>query len=126
MTNLRGQAKGPRSTRGEKRSETIKGTITYSDLQRTEANARRIGVSRARYVDLSLQMMNDVVESGAVPTGPMEHWQRMANAAKTSLLAVRGELDRQVVALSMIDLAAGAEIADAELNAQVEAERDAA
>lgn len=126
MTNLRGQARGPRDRKGEKRSETIKGTITYSDLQRTEANARRLGIARARFVDLALQMMNDVVEGGAVPTGPMEHWQRMANAARTALLTARDDIDRHVLTLSLIDLAAGGEIAEAEMNAQAGTERGAA
>ena len=126
MTDLRSQARGPRVVRGEKRSETIKGTITYSDLIRTEANASRIGVARSRYVDMAVQMLNEAVESGAVPTGPMEHWQRLANAAQTALLSVRETIDRQVAALSMIDLAAGAEIAEAEMNAQADGERGAA
>ena len=126
MTNLRNQARGPRLVNGEKRTETIKGTITYSALLRTVANAERLGVARSRYVDMAVQMLNDAVETGAVPTGAMQHWQQIARGAQTSLLTARDAIDGQISALGMICLAADAEIADAELVAEAEAERRAA
>lgn len=126
MTDLRKQARGCRMVNGEKRSETIKGTITYSALLRTDANAVRLGVARSRYVDMALEMLNDLVENGAAPTGAMEHWQQIAKGAQASLLSARDAIDCQVAALGVICMAAGAEIADAELVAETEADRRAA
>lgn len=112
--NLRKQARGPRLVNGEKRSETIKGTLTYSALLRTQANADRIGVARSRYVEMAIEAMNDLVEAGTVPTGPMEHWQQIAKGAETTLLSARDMIDREIAALGTICLAAGAEIVSAE------------
>lgn len=116
--NLRKQARGCRIVNGEKRSETIKGTITYSALLRTEGNAARLGVARSLYVDMALNVLNDMVEKGAAPTGAMAHWQQIAKGAQTTLISARDAIDGQIAALGLICMAAGAEIADAELMAE--------
>ncbi|HYC98489.1 hypothetical protein [Brevundimonas sp.] len=122
--DLRKQARGPRMVNGEKRNETVKASITYSELQRTDANRARLGMSRALYAATALEAMNDLVESGSVPTGPMEHWQQIAVAARGSLIAMRDQVDRQIEALGTIALAASGEIAATE--AEAEGERHAA
>lgn len=126
MRDLRRQARGPRVVNGEKRSETVKASITFSELQRTEAAASVCGMSRALYVATAIQALNDMVEAGAVPTGAMEHWQQIARGAQTTLLSARNAIDGQIAALGLICIAAGAEIADAELTAEAQAERRAA
>lgn len=126
MTNLRHQPRGPRMVNGEKRGEIVKGSITYSELQRTDAAAAACGMSRALYVATAIRGMNDLVETGTVPTGPMEHWQRMKLAEYKSALALQDAVACHVATLHNGLWASGLEITLAGVDALDEAERRAA
>lgn len=100
--NLRKQSRGPRFLKGEKRGETVKAKITYSELLRTDAAAAASGVARSLYVATAIRALNDLVEAGAAPMGPMEHWQQVARSTQASLAATRDAIDRQITALGVI------------------------